>query len=222
MDTRICIIEPKERRKMYTLYYGTNNAAKVNFMSTVLNGLPITIKGLYEIENIDHTIDESGKDPLENAKIKALHYYRQINAPVFSIDSGLFFENVAYADQPGTHIRRVNGVKLTDAEMITYYSRLADTYGGELIGYYKNAICIILDNDTILENDGEKINSERFIITAKPHKKLVEGWPLDSLSKEIQSGNYYHDINREMNNNTDDEFRKIFSEVLEKLHTRCE
>ncbi|GHU75041.1 hypothetical protein FACS189461_0500 [Spirochaetia bacterium] len=200
---------------MYTIYYGTNNAAKVNFMSNVLKNLPIKIIGLYEIENIDHNIDECGKEPLENAKIKALHYYGQINAPVFSIDSGLFFENVEYKDQPGTHIRRINGVKLTDSEMITYYSKLAEKYGGEITGYYKNAICIIIDRETIIENDDEKINSERFIITSKPHKKLVEGWPLDSLSKEIKSGKYYHDINREMNNNTDEEFNKIFSEIIE-------
>jgi 8-oxo-dGTP diphosphatase len=104
--------------------------------------------------------------------------------------------------------------------MITYYSKLAEKYGGEIIGYYKNAICIIIDRETIIENDDEKINSEKFIITSEPHKKLVEGWPLDSLSKDIKSGKYYHDINREMNNNTDEEFNKIFSETIEKLKNK--
>jgi 8-oxo-dGTP diphosphatase len=204
---------------MNAIYYGTNNAAKVNYMSNVLKDLPIKIKGLYEIENIDHHIDESGKEPLENARIKALHYFRQIKTSVFSIDSGLFFENVEYADQPGTHIRRINGVTLTDDEMMEYYSRLADKYGGEITAYYKNAICIIINEETIIENDGKNINSEKFIITSRPHKKRVEGWPLDSLSKEIKSGKYYHDLNRNMNDNTGEEFKKIFTEVIEKRGT---
>jgi 8-oxo-dGTP diphosphatase len=203
---------------MNVIYYGTNNAAKVNYMSNVLKSLPVKIKGLYEIENIDHNIDESGKEPLENARIKALHYFKQIKTSVFSIDSGLFFDNVEYNDQPGTHIRRTNGVKLTDNEMIKHYSKLAAKYGGEITAYYKNAICIVINEKMIIENDSEKINSEKFIITSKPHKKIVAGWPLDSLSKEIKSGKYYHDLNREMNDNTAEEFKKIFAEVIEKIN----
>ncbi|GHU15630.1 hypothetical protein FACS1894163_03090 [Spirochaetia bacterium] len=202
---------------MINLYYGTNNAAKVNYMSNILKTLPIKIMGIYELENIDHNIDESGKEPLENARIKALHYFKQIRAPVFSIDSGLFFDNVEYEDQPGTRIRRVNGVRLTDDESITHYSKLADKYGGEITAYYKNAICIIINEKNIIENDSNTINSEKFIITSNPHEKIVAGWPLDSLSKEIKSGKYYHDLNREMNDNTAEAFKKIFTGVIEKI-----
>ena len=92
--------------KMYTIYYGTNNAAKVNYLRNILKILPFEIIGINELKNIDHKINESGKEPLENAKIKALYYYDQIKKPVFSIDSGLFFENIEYKDQPGIHVRR--------------------------------------------------------------------------------------------------------------------
>ena len=83
---------------MYTIYYGTNNDAKINFMKNILGALPINIIGINEIKNINHSINETGKEPLENAKIKAWHYYRQINKPVFSADSGLFFDNIEYQD----------------------------------------------------------------------------------------------------------------------------
>ena len=179
---------------MYTIYYGTNNVAKVNHMKEIFKNTGISIIGINELNGIDHNIDENGKDPLDNARIKAKHYYFQINKPVFSIDSGLFFENVEFDDQPGTFVRRVKGKYLNDKDMIEYYSNLANKYGGEVIGYYKNAICIIVDDETIVENGSEAINSDKFILTSIPHKKLVEGWPLDSLSKEIKTGKYCYDI----------------------------
>lgn len=38
--------------------------------------------------------EENGKDPLSNATQKALTYYEQIKQPVFSCDTGLYFEGV--------------------------------------------------------------------------------------------------------------------------------
>jgi 8-oxo-dGTP diphosphatase len=200
---------------MYTIYYGTNNAAKVNYMKNIVRIFPVNIIGMNELQNIDHTINESGKEPLENARIKAWHYYKQINEPVFSMDTGLFFENIDYEDQPGTQVRRVNGIKLTDDEVIEYYSKLAKKYGGEIIGYYKNAMCIIINKEIIIEKDDGKINGEHFIVTSKPHQKRVDGWPLDSLAKEIKSGNYYHDINRVPDNkDIKEEYEKIFNGII--------
>jgi 8-oxo-dGTP diphosphatase len=189
-----------------------------NLFENILEKSFVNIIGMNELQDIDHNINEEGKEPLENARIKALHYYKQINQPVFSIDSGLFFENIDYKDQPGTHVRRINGIKLTDDEMIEYYSKLADKYGGEIVGYYKNAICIIINKEIMIEKDDGKINTEHFILTSTPHQKRVEGWPLDSLSKEIKSGKYYYDTDKIWNNNcVEEEYEKIFNEVIEKM-----
>jgi 8-oxo-dGTP diphosphatase len=69
-----------------------------------------------------------------------------------------------------------------------------------------------------MEKDDGKINTEHFILTSKPHQKRVEGWPLDSLSKDIQSGKYYYDIDRIWDNkNVEEEYEKIFNEVIEKI-----
>jgi len=203
---------------MYTIYFGTNNSAKVKYIRNIIEILPLKIIGINELENIDHEINESGKEPLENAKIKALHYYDQIKKPVFSIDSGLFFENVEYKDQPGINVRRVNGNKLSDDEMIEYYSRLSEKYGGEIIGYYKNAMYIKINGEINMEKDDGKINTEKFILASKAHQKRIEGWPLDSLSKEIKSGKYYYDINRIWDNKgIEKEYIKIFNEIIEKM-----
>jgi len=203
---------------MYTIYYGTNNTAKVNYLKGIIRILPFEIIGINELSYIDHKINESGKEPLENAKIKALYYYAQIKKPVFSIDSGLFFENIENKDQPGINVRRVNGRKLSDDEMIEYYSKLSEKYGGEIIGYYKNAMYIKINDEIIIEKDDGKINSEKFILASKAHQKRIEGWPLDSLSKEIKSGKYYYDLNRIWDNkNIEKEYINIFNEIREKM-----
>jgi len=103
---------------------------------------------------------------------------------------------------------------------IEYYSKLAEKYGGEIIGYYKNAMEIIINEKSVIEIMDNEINSERFIITKEPHEKRVEGFPLNSLSKEIKSGKYYFDIGKEKyNENIREEYKRIFKKVIEKINT---
>jgi 8-oxo-dGTP diphosphatase len=65
--------------------------------------------------------------------------------------------------------------------MINYYSNLAKKHGGEIIGYYRNGICIIINEKIAMEMDTENVNSEKFIITERLHQKIIEGFPFDSL-----------------------------------------
>ena len=205
---------------MYTVYYGTNNNAKINYLKNLVKNPYINIIGINDLPNINHDIDESGKEPLENAKIKALHYYDQIKMPIFSIDSWLFFEGIKYEDQPGTQVRRINGKKLSDEEMIEYYSKLAEKYGGEIIGYYKNGMYIKINQEIAIEKNDGKIDFEKFILSSKPHPKRVDGWPLDSLSKELKSGHYFYDINKIWDNKyLEEEYGKIFNEIVEKIES---
>ena len=65
---------------------------------------------------------ETGNTPLENARQKAIAYYQVFKMPVFSCDSGLYFDEVPDEIQPGVHVRNVNGRCLSDDEMIAYYT----------------------------------------------------------------------------------------------------
>lgn len=176
------------------LIYGTKNPAKLNGMKSAVKNLDIEITGLDSILHDLVEPEESGNDPLENASIKALKYYEQLKTPVFSCDSGLYFKEVEAHEQPGVAIRRINGKRLNDEEMILYYSQLAKKYGGRLTAYYKNAICVILDEKTRIQYDGESICSEPFYIVDLPHKSRTEGFPLNALSVEIDSNKYYNDL----------------------------
>ena len=62
-------------------------------------------------------INEDGKNPLENAEIKARTYFEAFQIPVFSCDSGLYFDELQEDEQSGLHVRRINGKELTDDEI---------------------------------------------------------------------------------------------------------
>ncbi len=101
------------------LLYGTGNPAKLSVMQKKLLDLGIEVVGLKDIRCEIPVVPEDGKTPLENARQKATAYYQAFRIPVFSCDSGLYFDNVPDNIQPGIHVRTMNGKYLTDG----YYSQ---------------------------------------------------------------------------------------------------
>lgn len=202
------------------LLYGTTNQAKLESMKRITESLDIEIIGLNDLKQPLPVVNETGKDPLENAKIKARAYYEAFSMPVFSCDSGLYFDDLEESLQPGTHIRRVNGKELTDEEMIEHYSNLAKKHNNKLIGRYRNAICFIVDDKACFSSMDDSLATEPFMLVSKPHEKLVTGYPLDSLSVDIDSGKYYHDLGEYSVDKSAIEqgFKAFFSKALSEVH----
>lgn len=199
------------------LIYGTKNKGKIDHMNHIIDGLGIEIVGLPDISEPV----ESGSSVLENAIIKAKHYYNILKRPIFSCDSGLLFEGVDPRDQPGKYIRRVNGKSLNDEEMIEYYSGLARQYGGSIKASYENAICMILDDETIIAYDGKELNSKPFLLVEHAHETRKEGFPLDALSVEIESNKHYYDLQEFISDDSGLEwgFRQFFLDQLSPIVT---
>jgi len=176
------------------LLYGTSNKSKITTMQEHVAPLGIEILSLEDVNAPEIDIDESGSNPLENARIKALAYYNALGMPIFSCDSGMYIDGLDDNRQPGVHVRRIGGRRLNDDEMIAYYSALAKEFGGSIEARYINAICLVMDENIIHEYAGEDIASEYFNIVSQPHPNRSEGFPIDSLSVHIASGMYYYDI----------------------------
>ena len=198
------------------ILYGTTNNAKIQVMKNAVASLDIELIGLGDMDSELPNIIENGKTPLENAEIKAKAYYEAFHIPVFSCDSGLYFDELQEDEQPGLHVRRVNGKELTDDEMIEYYGSLAEQHNGKITGRYRNAICFILDETNHYSSMDMSIATEPFILVQKPHsKQRVEGFPLDSLSIDIATGKYYYDLDvKEVSTSVEDGLRKFFEEIL--------
>lgn len=201
------------------LLYGTGNLAKLSAMRNRLEQLDIELIGLNDMRaegKIAPKVIEDGNTPLENARLKAMAYYEAFQIPVFSCDSGLYFDNVPDEVQPGVHVRNVNGKCLSDDEMIDYYSGLVKAYGN-LVARYRNAICFVMDNTHIYEAMEPSMESEKFILTDKPHSTIrKEGFPLDSISLDIKTNKYYYDLPEDKLEQVDveDGFLEFFKNIL--------
>lgn len=184
--------------KRMKILYGTGNPAKLDAMRRRLEPLRLEIIGLRDLDGEVPEVSENGTTPLDNARKKALVYYHAFGMPVFSCDSGLYFDNLADELQPGVHVRRINGKTLSDEEMLAYYSGLAGQYG-PLRARYKNAICFVLDEEHVFEAMEPSMESTPFILAEKPHARgiLKKGFPLDCLSVDIRTGKYYYDLPEE-------------------------
>lgn len=197
------------------ILYGTTNKGKLQAMESALKSLDIELICLNDLEGELPTIIEDGRTPLENAEIKARAYYEAFHMPVFSCDSGLYFEELEEEEQPGIHVRRVNGKELTDDEMIQQYASLAKKHGGKITGRYRNAIYFILDENYHYSSMEMSIATEPFVLVDKPHAKRVEGFPLDSLSIDIESGKYYYDLEvKDVSTSVDEGVRAFFMKAL--------
>ncbi len=200
------------------ILYGTTNQAKLGLMKPVADALKFELIGLNDLNTELPDIDESGSDPLENARIKAQAYFGAFSIPVFSCDSGLYFDGLPDELQPKTHIRRVNGKVLTDGEMTAYYARLSEANGGKLIGRYRNAIHFIVNDGLCFSRMDDSLASEPFILSSVPHEKTVKGFPLDRLSIDIKTGKYYYDTeNRADDLAVVDGLYEFFKDALAKI-----
>jgi 8-oxo-dGTP diphosphatase len=199
------------------LLYGTTNQAKLELMRRAVEPIGIEVIGLSDLGREIPEVDESGNSPLENAELKARSYYRAFSMPIFSCDSGLYFEGLADDEQPGVHVRRIGGQELSDSEMTEYYAELSRKNGGNIIGQYRNAIHLILDEEHTYSSMDLSIATEPFILSDTPHQKRVAGFPLDCLSKDPKSGEYYYDMEEmRLVSGTEEGLRDFFKNVFKK------
>ena len=179
---------------MKKVLFATGNESKAKrFKDGLLrNGIEIiTIKDIDE----DIEVSEDGKDAIENALIKARAYAKVLDIPVFAMDDSLYIDNIPDGKQPGLYVRRVNGKRLSDEGMLTYYSNLAHEYGvdGKLTCRWVYGIAVI--------NNGVEStytwSKDDFYIVDKPSDKVDPGYPLNTISINKKLNKYFTDMTKE-------------------------
>ena len=115
---------------------GTTNPAKQRVFQELLRGYDAQLVSLVDL-GIEDEPDENGRNPADNAAIKAAFYGRYADYVICN-DAGLYLDGLDLDDprQPGLHIRTPNGKRLNDEEMIAHYSRLMRELGGRVQAYY--------------------------------------------------------------------------------------
>ena len=169
--------------------FATTNPAKVKRYKEQLseNGIE-----LISINDIDEKLDinENGKDAIENAYIKAKTYYDKTKIPTIGIDDCLFIEGISEEEQPGTNVRRVNGKRLNDEEMIEHYTKLVKKYGNKLTAKWVYGMAIYTDEGV----SKFTWSKDDFYLVDKPIEKRNVGYPLDSISVIPESGKYFAEL----------------------------
>jgi inosine/xanthosine triphosphate pyrophosphatase family protein len=151
----------------------------------------IKVKGLPDDNNLPE-INENGKTPAENARIKALAYSKIFNEPVFSMDNALYIDGLPPEDQPGLNVRRIKGSleRPTDRQLLEYYTNLISSLGKEVKAYWSSGMCIAAPDGRFQEIT---IKSPR-IFVSKPSRVIVEGYPLESIQIDPSSKKYISEL----------------------------
>ena len=189
----------------------------------MLKGYDIEFVTLRDME-VTEEPDETGTTPKENAIMKA-EFYGQYFDIVICNDSGLYFEELDFEDlrQPGLNIRTpMNTDRLSDEEMINYYSKLIAELGGKVTAYYLDGIAV--NNHGVISSFMDNVaaqNNGAFYMIDKASSKRFEGWPLDSLSINIETGKYFVDgsIGESKENIIKDQYEKsVVDFLIKSLH----
>lgn len=174
---------------------GTTNPSKVKRFSDLLKGYEIEFVTLRDLAITDEP-EEAGVTPEENAVLKAKFYGRYFDVVICN-DSGLYFEELALDDmhQPGLNIRTPMQMdRLSDEEMIDYYSKLVGELGGKVSAYYLDGIAVYNHGKIYSFMDADAARKTgAFYMIEKVSEKRFEGWPLDSLSINKENGKYFVD-----------------------------
>ena len=170
---------------------GTTNPSKLKLFEQVLEGYPIEFVTLRDL-NITAEPEEMGCNPAENAAVKAAFYGRFADYVICN-DSGLYFDSLELDDprQPGLHIRTPNGVRLDDEQMIAHYSQMVRSLGGKVLAYYLDGFAVKTpEKVTTFMKSKEDARLAAFWMLDTPVAKRRPGWPLDSLSKELDDTSF--------------------------------
>ena len=179
---------------MKKILFATGNPTKAKRFSEGLKEKGIDVITLKDI-NSNLEIEENGKNAIDNAIIKAKAYSKIIDIPVFAMDDNLYLENVPEDKQPGMYVRRIDGKRLTDEEMIEHYTNLVRKYGtnGKMTCKWVYGMAVI--------NNGKEStytwSLEDFYMVEKPSKTINPGYPLNSISINKKLNKYFTDITKE-------------------------
>lgn len=193
--------------------FATKNPAKVKNYKKELEKNGIELITLNDI-NEEIKINENGKNALENAFIKAKTCYDILKIPCIGMDNNLFIENIPEEKQPGTYVRRINGKELNDDEMIEYYTNLVKEYGEKQEAKWIYGMVIYNGN----EKRELSWSKGGFYFVSKPSLKRNPGYPLDSISIDIESGKYFVDMEKsEKEQNKDVSVDNVINFIVESI-----
>lgn len=192
--------------------FATNNPAKVRRYVPSLEEQGIEVLTLKDL-SLKIDVAETGKNAIENAIIKAKAYYNLTKIITIAVDDNLYIEELPEELQPGTNVRRVNGKRLNDDEMIDYYTSLVKPYGEKLNAKWVYGMAVY---------NGKEIkkyswSKSHFYLVSKPYKERNVGYPLDSISIDPEYNKYFVELTPEEKKSKNDNEQNVIEFIKNSL-----
>lgn len=196
---------------MKKILFATENESKAKRFTKGLLEHNIEIITINDIEK-KMDVEETGENAIENALIKARAYADVYDFPVFAMDDNLYIEGIPEDKQPGMYVRRVNGKRLSDDEMIEYYSNLAHVYGkdGKLTCRWVYGMAVINHHKEFTYT----WSKEDFYIVDKSSDKRESGYPLNSISINKKLNKYFTELTDEDKRNQKEDERDVIEFIV--------
>ncbi len=175
---------------MQSITMGTTNQAKIAQIAGALSMIGVEVRGVQDKSLLPEVI-EDGVTVAENARKKAVAYSQALGTTVLSMDNALYLDGLPEQDQPGIHVRRINGeVRSSDDELLEHYQKVICSLGGRIGGYWDFGICVAKPDGQVWETT---IRSPR-IFTGERSQKMIPGYPLESLQIDPGSEKYISEM----------------------------
>lgn len=171
---------------MREIVFASTNPAKVLQISGALSGVA-NVTGVPNAAQLPE-VKEDGKTASENARKKALTYASHLQKTVMSMDNALYIDGLQPEEQPGLTVRTPFGTdhRLSDDEMIKYYSALVARLGGVARVSWDFAVCIATPEGKVQE----AVIKQYAKFTSNACAERLPGYPLDSLLINPFTGKY--------------------------------
>lgn len=176
---------------MDKILFATSNETKAKRFSKGLENNNIKVTTLKDIDK-EIDVEEDGTTAIENALIKAKAYSNIVDMPVMAMDDTLYLEGVPEQYQPGLYVRRVNGKRLNDEEMIEHYIDLVEKYGsdGKITARWVYGMAIINNNKEYTYS----WSKNDFYLVSTRSNIINPGYPLNSISINKKLNKYFTDM----------------------------
>jgi inosine/xanthosine triphosphate pyrophosphatase family protein len=165
-------------KKFNKIVVATKNPAKTNYYRSILDEIADEVLSLNDFGFIEKP-NESGSTAEENAYIKARHYAKETGLPVFSEDEALYVDFLPESEQPGTHVRRINGHdEVDDDQLLKHWEDIISKVPvGKRAGRWHIAYCIFVPN-----GQTHTVALDHSLVFFSPSSKIrLPGWPMSSL-----------------------------------------
>ncbi|MBO6159380.1 MAG: hypothetical protein J6P72_09035 [Firmicutes bacterium] len=181
----------------------TSNPHRIDYFSRKLAERGIRLLAPANL-GLSAEAEETGQSPADNAQLKIRSLLKAAATgtiemlPIFAMDEGLYLDGVPDELQPGLFVRRLNGQRMNDEEMIAHYLGLVDRFGkrGELHGYFLKGICVGMPADSGRCFYTFEMKARR-VFTAERSEKVTEGYPLASIQKIPMFDKFKSELNEE-------------------------